>query len=134
MKGLSEFTSEDIQRVVDRLAKARWIDRAGVFGYDFVLDFSTLGNSRMREFARQFRAAAPEMFGLPGKRALRIGGKIRLGWLGAQARSELRPLSWKKVEGQVFTCLLARYAQSPEMLHGTSLSVRFRSQAPPSSL
>jgi len=130
-----EFNSEDIQRVVDRLARARWISLAGVHGFDFELHFSALGHSRMERFALLFWAAAPPLFGIPGKKAFLLSWKtVALLWEFVRARFELKPALWRKGERSVFIGLVMLYAQSPESFREKPLRLRSKMNFPPGRL
>lgn len=57
-----EYDSEVLQTLVDRMVRARWIDRAMVTSFPILIEWSVKGRSRMREIVHIMKSYAPQLF------------------------------------------------------------------------
>jgi hypothetical protein len=63
-----EYDSEDMQKLVERMARARWVERAFVTPDPVSIVWSAKGKKRLAEVVQVLRRYAPGLFNGTGKR------------------------------------------------------------------
>lgn len=120
-----DFASEDMQRMVERFACAKWITGTNVVTpHDLKTTFTELGHAHMRGIAETLKAIAPTVFNLPPQTTSRlklIGFKIKFFIQLAVVGRKLRKpsLRWRDGERGALIALICGYAMKHRSVIGT---------------
>src|ERR1035437_8828553 len=105
-----EIDPDDMQRLIDRFAKAKWTTGLNIDSPAFTcLTFSPLGQERMTQLAEACRLVAPHLFG-GGRQKMNLANLIRYAVRRFLIIRELRPPRLSKGEHETLLGLSVFYS------------------------